>query len=68
MRKGIPFVWDESKQKAFKDIKEYLTKPLVLVAPISENPFLLYLRSIDHSLDALLAQKNDEGIKQAITT
>jgi len=28
--------------------------------------FLLYIRAIGYSLGALLAQKNDEGFKQAI--
>ena len=28
--------------------------------------FLLYIRAMDHSLGALLAQKNDEGAEQAI--
>ena len=66
MRKGIFFVWDEACQKAFEDIKEYLTKPLVLVAPISEKSFLLYVRAMDHSFGALLVQNNDEGFEQAI--
>jgi len=53
-------------QKAFEDIKEYLTKPPVLASPVSGKPFLLYVRGIDHSLGALLAQENDEGAEQAI--
>jgi len=35
MKKGVSFVWDEAYQNAFEDIKEYLTKPPVLVAPVS---------------------------------
>jgi len=64
--KGVSFVWDDTYQKAFADIKDYLTKPLVLVAPILRKPFLLYIRAMDHSLGALLAQKNGEGFEQAI--
>ena len=66
MKKDVSFVWYKAYQKAFKDIKEYLIKPLVLVAPTSGKPFLLYVRAMDHSLGALLAQKNDEGHEQAI--
>ena len=66
MKKGISFVWDKACQKAFENIKEYLIRPPVLVAPISEKSFLLYVRAIDHSLGALLAQKNDEGHEHAI--
>jgi len=55
MKKGISFVWNEACQKTFEDIKEYITKPPVLVALISGKPFMLYVRAIDHSLGALLA-------------
>jgi len=37
MKKGVSFVWDDTYQKAFEDIKEYLTKPSVLESPILEN-------------------------------
>jgi len=43
MKKGVSFIWDEACQKAFKDFKEYLIKPPVLVAPVSGKPFLLYV-------------------------
>src|SRR3954465_5744109 len=38
----------------------------MLVAPVTGKLFLLYVRSMDHSLGALLAQHNDEGYEQAI--
>jgi len=66
MKKGISFVWDIACQGAFEDIKEYLTKSPVLVSPTSGKLFLLYVKFMDHSLGALLAQKNDEGHEQAI--
>src|SRR5436190_2083980 len=66
MRKGVSFVWDKQCQEAFDEIKRYLTSPLVLIAPIAGKPFLLYVRSMDHSLGALLTQHNDEGYEQAI--
>jgi len=55
----------EAYQKAFEDIKEYLTKPPVLVASILRKPFLLYVRAMDHSLGTLLAQKDDRGCEKA---
>jgi len=66
MKKGVSFVWDKACQEAFEDIKRYLTKPPVLVAPTSGKPFLLYVKAMDHSLAALLAQKNDDGHEQPI--
>jgi len=66
MKKDVSFIWDEACQKAFEDIKEYLTKPPVLIAPVSRTPFFFYVRAMDHSLGALLTQKNNEGFEQAI--
>jgi len=36
------------------------------VAPTTGKSFLLYVKAIDHSLVALLTQKNDDGHEQAI--
>jgi len=68
MKKRVYFIWDEACQKAFEDIKEYLTKPPVLVAPVLGKPFFLYVRAMDHSLGALLSHKNDEGCDMPFTT
>jgi len=43
MKKGVPFIWYAACQKVFEDIKEFLTMPPVLVAPISGKSFLLYM-------------------------
>jgi len=43
MRKDAATNWTEEFQKAFDKIKEYLSKPLVLVPPKSGIPLLLYL-------------------------
>jgi len=53
-------------QKAFEEIKEYLTHPPVLVTPVWEKPFLLYIPAMDHSLGALLAQNYNQNHKHAI--
>ena len=66
MKKDTSFIWDDACQKAFEDIKTYLTKPPVLTSPVAEKSFLLYVRAMDHTLGALLTQKNDEGTEQAI--
>jgi len=48
MKKGVSFVWDSACQQAFEEIKQYLTYPPVLAAPISGKPFLIYARAMDH--------------------
>lgn len=66
MKKGVSFVWDTKCQKAFEDIKQYLTNPQALAALVSGKPFLRYVRAMDHASRALLAQTNDKEHKQAI--
>ena len=66
MKKGVSFVWDQVCQEAYEDIKRYLIKPPVFVAPTSGKPLLLYVKAMDHSLGALLAQKDDNGHEQVI--
>ena len=61
MKKGVSFIWDNTCQEAFEEIKKYLTHPPILVALVSEKSLLLYVRAMDHSLEALLAQKNDQN-------
>ena len=60
MKKGIPFEWDEVCNNAFKSIKAYLMKPLMLVALVLGRPLVLYIATQDCSIGALLAQENDE--------
>ena len=66
MKKGVSFVWDDACQKAFEDIKAYLTKSPILASLVAGKPVLLYVRAMDHYLGALLTQKNNEGVKHAI--
>lgn len=66
MKKGVSFIWDQSCEEAFDEIKHYPTNLPIQVAPIAGKPFLLYVRTIHHSLGALLVQHNEEGYEQAI--
>ncbi|KAG9450546.1 hypothetical protein H6P81_010511 [Aristolochia fimbriata] len=43
MKKDMLFEWNESCWNVFNNIKAYLTKLLVLVAPIVDQPLLLYI-------------------------
>ncbi|KAK1646488.1 hypothetical protein QYE76_064293 [Lolium multiflorum] len=44
------FRWGAEQQQAFDDIKEYLTKPPVLVPPRQDRPFYIYLSVADTSI------------------
>ncbi|KAG9442520.1 hypothetical protein H6P81_018374 [Aristolochia fimbriata] len=61
LKKDTPFEWDESCQNAFNNIKAYLTKPSVHVAPIVDRPLLLYIAAQEKSVGALLAQCDDDN-------
>ncbi|KAL0311676.1 UNVERIFIED_CONTAM: hypothetical protein Scaly_2918200 [Sesamum calycinum] len=66
MKKDILFQWDKSCDKAFKSIKSYLMKPLVLVALVPRRHLILYVAAQERSVEILLAQKNDEGKENAL--
>ncbi|XP_020266393.1 uncharacterized protein LOC109841874 [Asparagus officinalis] len=66
MKKGVSFMWDEACQKAFEEIKRYLSNPSILVTPKSGKPFLIYIRATNHALAGLLAQDDENGHEQAV--
>src|SRR4051812_37805693 len=62
-RKG-PFEWTEEADKAFQDLKRYLTSPPVMVAPRPREPLVLYLAATPYSASAaMVAVKEEHRIK-----
>ena len=57
-------MWNEQCQEAFEKIKNYLTKPPILVPLVPEKPLLLYLTTTDTTMWALLAQYLKETRKE----
>ena len=55
------FTWEERHQAAFDKIKEYISKPHVLMPPIQGYPLKLYLSTANESIGFLLAQNNSKG-------
>ncbi|TYK27554.1 uncharacterized protein E5676_scaffold22G00230 [Cucumis melo var. makuwa] len=66
MRKGENFVWDKACQNAFDSIQKYLLNPLVLGAPVPEEPLILYIAAQERSLGALLVQDKEKGKERAL--
>ncbi|KAG9442459.1 hypothetical protein H6P81_018313 [Aristolochia fimbriata] len=66
MKKDTPFEWDESCWNAFNNLKAYLTKPPVLVAPIVDRPLLLYIIVQEKSVGALLAQCDEDNKERSL--
>jgi hypothetical protein len=53
------FRWGAEQQRAFEDIKEYLSKPPVLVPPQQDKPFYIYLSVGDTSIASVVIQVHD---------
>ncbi|KAI5338184.1 hypothetical protein L3X38_017455 [Prunus dulcis] len=66
MKKDTPFIWDQAFQNALDNIKAYLLKPLVLMAPIKGKPLTLYIAALERSLGAMFAQENEDGKENAL--
>ena len=66
MKKKGPFEWTEEADKAFQDLKRYLTSPPVMVAPRPQEPLVLYLAATPYSASAaLVAVREERRIKTA---
>ena len=66
MKKKGPFEWTEEADKAFQDLKRYLTSPPVMVAPRPQEPLVLYLAATPYSTSAaLVAVREERRIKTA---
>jgi hypothetical protein len=53
------FHWGAEQQQAFEEIKEYLSKPPVLVPPQQDRPFYVYLSVGDTSIASVVIQVHD---------
>ncbi|XP_059669137.1 uncharacterized protein LOC132314276 [Cornus florida] len=60
------FKWDDTHQRAFDQIKKYLSSPPVMMPPRKKWPMKLYLSAAEESIGAMLAQENEAGSEQAI--
>ena len=55
------FNWSEEVDRAFRELKEYLTSPPVLVAPRDEEEPLLYISATLQVFSAALVAKREEA-------
>ena len=60
MKKKGPFEWTEEADKAFQDLKRYLTSPPVMVAPRPQEPLVPYLAATPYSANAALVAVQEE--------
>jgi len=64
-RSNVSFVWTDSCQHAFDQLKELLTSPPVLAYPDFDQPFQLYTDASGKGLGAVLEQQQ-EGVSHPV--
>ncbi|XP_059658865.1 uncharacterized protein LOC132305208 [Cornus florida] len=60
------FKWNDTHQRAFDQIKKYLSSPPVMMPPRKKWQMKLYLSAAEESIGAMLTQENEAGSEQAI--
>ena len=58
--KDVNFIWEESCQKAFEDLKLKLSKTPILRGPNSTLPFHISIDASDSALRVVLGQKEEQ--------
>ena len=53
-------------KKAFKNIKQAISEAPILISPYFEKDFLVFLYASEHTIVAVLLQKNDRREEQPI--
>ncbi|KAK2414107.1 hypothetical protein QL285_036738 [Trifolium repens] len=66
LKKEDVFTWDADHQKAFDEIKDYLSNPPTLMPPIRNKFMKLYISTSDSTLGSMLAQEDGNGNEKAI--
>jgi hypothetical protein len=66
LKKEVVFKWEPEHQKAFDEIKDYLTNPHVLLPPLKNKVIKLYIAASECTVGSMLAQEDENGIERAI--
>ena len=61
LRNSTRFVWDEQCEKAFVNLKTYLSSPPLLVSPKAREKLYLYLAASEETLAAVLIKETPKG-------
>jgi hypothetical protein len=62
MKRTGKFEWTPKADKAFAELKRYLTSPPIMVAPASREPLLLYLAATPRTASAVLVAERDAKV------
>jgi len=66
LKKDDVFKWEPEHQKAFEEIKSYLTKPPILSPILKNKSMILYIAASECTIGSMLTQEDKNGIERAI--
>lgn len=66
LKKDSTIKWNLEVKRSFEDIKRALTQTPVLISPMFDKDFILFSFALEHTIVAVLLQKNDQGLEQPI--
>jgi hypothetical protein len=58
----LKFEWTPEADKAFAELKKYLTSPPIMVAPMFREPLLLYIAATPRTASVVLVVERDAKI------
>ena len=64
LKKWKGFQWNEECERAFQELKEYLVRAPMLIAPESEEDLFMYLLVSKHAVSVVLVR--DQGVQQPV--
>jgi hypothetical protein len=62
MKRTGKFEWTQEADKAFTELKRYLTSPPIMVAPMTHEPLLLYIAATPRTVSAVLIAERDAKV------
>jgi hypothetical protein len=62
LKKGVKWVWEEAKQKAFDRLKKQVTEEPVLMQPDQKKQFEIEVDASNYAIGAVLMQKGEKDI------
>jgi hypothetical protein len=67
IKKDFNFKWTKERRESFDKIKEAIIEAPTLLSLNFDNEFILYTFASDHSIVAVLTQKNEEGEESPVS-
>ena len=66
LKKEDVFKWEPEHQKAFEEIKSYLTNPPILSPLLKNKGMKLYIAASEHTIGSMLVKEDENGVERAI--